>query len=501
MSPNSQPEHSQDLLPAGVAPPERIRGIASREVGGRIVVPGAASQPGERRHIGALALLLLSIPFQELIFPELPLRVPIAYAALVLCIAGAVLRGLPRRTGLELCLAAYVVVIIVSIVQTYLVEGLVPPSFEGYGVRGSRHRGWYLLLNFLALAGMAWVIASYAKTRGQVVRALEWTLAVGAMISLYSIYEVVAKIADLPLIYPSIESPWYRSEAVMVLGDLALPRAYGSFSEPGHFSAYLVGLVIFCALAVSQAGYPQGPRRWLVRLTLISSGIALLLTGSTAGFLALLFVVPLMGSGVLGPISTRAGYVIIVGVLLIVIPLGVLGQELRDGFEFQVMKIQSALGLVENPFIVEQEDSRALGRRLATEKFLEHPILGIGYGNEIFYTRMREIDELLFGSGSLLIQLASETGILGVLAFASIYVRLFILGRRIIRDRLRVDADRAYAMGLALAALGAMLVYGFRGGALSAVLPLYIGLFVAVANLPPAGEGTLVWAANSDGKA
>lgn len=425
-------------------------------------------------------LILVTIPFEALFIPELPLNVPITSVfvfALFLYILGA--NKALFTVGVEFYLALFVGLALFSSLNALIfnADQLFHVLPDSYGFRASPYRGFYQLIIFIFVYLTALVSRNMTLRRYDLINALKVWFWITIAINVFSYYEVLAKMFGWPLIYPSFTDWDYRSAASV----FEIPRAYGTFKEPGDFACFLVtNLVIAWNLLQSRENQHLFAPLPLKRV-MVTSLVCLCLTFSATGFAVLVMILSLIAIWPRfgGPSRSRSTIAPIVLVALMVFFL------LDSGiwsylYEGRYQKMISA-------FDSDSSDlSRAQGLILGLKAFKEHPILGVGFGNEPFYTYQPNVSALEMGSFNLAVSRLLEVGIIGTLSYVLLLRKMFrpvILSSMglILRPDLRVLTD-AFRWGLA-----ASLVFNVFSGAhyISFLQWLLVGLIASTMNMQP----------------
>ena len=314
----------------------------------------------------------------------------------------------------------------------------------------------YVLEGLLLYALIFNVVRTLATLRRVI-----WTvLATGALLSALSLYQTVTgdharefgglayRNYELIQDEPEREGPARRQ---------TWDRARGPVDEPNRFAQTLLVLV---PLAVAMF---RGGRTPLARAAAAAAGLLLvggvLTTLSRGGFLTLVVLTVLM----VAARWMRASRVLALAVVL------ALAAPSIPFFQARITQTAVAFGLVdaEVPASARQIDSASLIRMTvmvaAARVFLDHPVLGVGPGQfgPIYsqaYSRdpavnVHELPPGDWRAHSLYLEIAAESGILGLSAFLAIVVlllrRLWALSRRWLHtDEHLSDLAVALALGL-----------------------------------------------------
>jgi O-antigen ligase len=207
-------------------------------------------------------------------------------------------------------------------------------------------------------------------------------------------------------------------------------RVYGTFDQPNPYAGY-INMTLAITIALTLLG-----RNWRTRILAAIASLLLLeaeaLSQSRGGFIALtvaiLFIVllgmprlrVLMGVGVIGASGVVAGYLV-----------GVVPERL-------LTPILRVLGLVHISFIKPSMQDFSTAERLAhwiagINMFADHPFTGVGIGNYPDVYPQYYITIFINSLGhahNYYINIAAETGLLGLVAFLLFVLAIFVAGGR-----------------------------------------------------------------------
>jgi O-antigen ligase len=210
-------------------------------------------------------------------------------------------------------------------------------------------------------------------------------------------------------------------------------RVYGTFGQPNPYAGY-INMTLTVAIALTLLG-----RSWKVHIlagfTTLLLAVAVYLSQSRGGEIALtvavLFIVtlgiprirPLMRVGAIGALGVLGAY--FAGIV-------------PERYLIPIMKI---LGLISISFASPSPDDYSTAERLAhwiagARMFLSHPFLGVGIGNYAdAYPRylITIFANPLGHAHNYYINIAAETGIIGLTAFLLFLIATFIAGGRSFR--------------------------------------------------------------------
>jgi len=224
-------------------------------------------------------------------------------------------------------------------------------------------------------------------------------------------------------------------------------RVYGTFGQPNPFAGYM-NMTLTIATALMLLG-KDWATRILAGATALLLGIAEYLSQSRGGeiaiTIAILFIVtlgiprlrPLMATGAIAILGVVAGYL-----------GGIVPERL-------LMPILRILGLVQLSFTSPNPQDYATAERLAhwiagINIFLAHPITGVGIGNYPNVYPQYYITIFVNALGhahNYYINIAAETGVVGLTAFLLFLTAVFVAGshsyRAVSRKYLQVKVQRA----------------------------------------------------------
>ncbi len=224
-------------------------------------------------------------------------------------------------------------------------------------------------------------------------------------------------------------------------------RVSGPIGDPNYYGQLLVMLL---PLALDRL-WTERTRilRWAAGYAAAAMTAAILFTFSRGAAVALLVVAALML--VKHPPSKRAVVTVVV-IAVVALPF------LPDGYVARLTTL-GQVGTVES---TTDASIRARTSELAAGvgMFLDHPLAGIGYGtfadNYLNYTRGTGIEQVLKAreAHNLYLEIAAETGVLGIVAFGALAAGTFAAAarsrRRLLDAGRRRLANTCYAIGVSL---------------------------------------------------
>ncbi len=433
-----------------------------------------AAVPIARRPVLGVAALVLLIYLNVsdilIRFHDLPsllqlLTMPLVLAVIVQWRRG-VLKGLEPR-AVTVALAAYVLVFLIS--STVARE---PSLADSRAIEAAK--GFAIFAFILLLA-----------TTPERVRAGAWALVVGGLIlGGISLTQVVTGA------YRNELGGLARMEYSQVYADVLESRLAGPVGDPNFFAQILV-IVVPVALVLAW----KERTRWLRLVAMVAAAAVAattIFTYSRGGALAL-GVVVLCSLFAAHPSRRRvtigAALILLAGLSLVPTQFArrvVTLRALVPGEE-QVLDLDSSV------------QSRVLMARVAWNLFLDHPLLGAGAGNYAVHfhdyadeigSAARDYNELggTRYPHSLYLELASETGFLGLITFGTVLLLVFGHLRRTERAYYSAgdELHAGLASGLAIALLGFLISSLFLHGHFQRHLWVLLGLSAALAAAAPA---------------
>ncbi|HSD30054.1 MAG TPA: O-antigen ligase family protein [Vicinamibacteria bacterium] len=326
----------------------------------------------------------------------------------------------------------------------------------------------------------ALLASSVAATR----RAVATMLAAGAVLGALAVLQVVT--GGFAEEYGGLA----RIKYAQIYGDVFEPRIAGPLGDPNFFAQILVVLV---PLALFLAKGEPGPRaRALAFGAAFLVSTAAVLTYSRGGALTLACVLLLSAVVLRVPWRKAVLAALLVGIpVLAALPAGFARrlttlEQITPGGDERVLRPDSSF------------QKRRLLVAAAWRMFLDHPVLGVGAGN---YTALYEpyADEV--GSAareyedpgeaqyphSLYLEIAAETGILGLLPFGAALLAAFASLRRARAAFLAAGDEPAawLTRGFEIALAGYLVSSLFLHGHFSRYLWLLLGLATALAYAAP----------------
>jgi O-antigen ligase len=313
-------------------------------------------------------------------------------------------------------------------------------------------------------------------------RALHWAITGiivgGVFLALLSLHQVATGS------YGSTYGGFAVAQVENIAGTTEAPRIGGPFADPNFFGQLMVVPVAFALQRLSAA------RRWTGRAaSLTAVGLCVVTLGLTysRGALVALAVVGAMWVGTL-PIARRRSLLVAAGIGVVVIGSVIAPRAYLDRIA-QVRDVVPGLARAD----ASTRDDALLGRQSALiagwRMFTDHPVVGVGAGNYTAHYLDYAADIGLFRSGeqlaphSLVTEIASETGLIGLVAFGAIVVCAYDALRRSRRSLLVIGC---YEDGREISAIrNALTGYLVASVFLHAAYPHMLWLLLALAWATP----------------
>ena len=335
----------------------------------------------------------------------------------------------------------------------------------------------------LAKGFAVFVLAALLASSARRLRAAIWT-AVGAG----SLLALLGAVQFATGAFDSEFGGLARVKHAQLYGDVFEPRIAGPLGDPNFFAQILVVLVPLALALAWGARRRRGQLLGFAAAAVLAAGAVL--TYSRAGALVLAVVLAL---SLLGRVSRRqaAAAAALVALLVAFAPAGFTRRlatlaEVVPGDGDQVLHPDSSF------------EKRRLVTAAAWRMFLDHPGLGVGAANyTVQFDRYADLvgsDAREYGDPgeahfphSLYLEIAAETGLAGLAAWAAVIAAAFaalVAAHR----RFAAAGDPAsatLARGLALAVAGYLLSSLFLHGHFQRYLWLLLGLAAAAASLRP----------------
>ncbi len=266
----------------------------------------------------------------------------------------------------------------------------------------------FLTLNYFALRH--WM--NKTQVLHGCLRVYIWT---SLFVSLYGFYLYVAQQGVLPYWAPLNNNISFAQGL-----HYAVPRVTGVLPEPSYFSNYILSVIAILLFLIlkKDAIYAKPIYLGILLIDLL----ALFLSGSRIGYASLIVVfllVSLFSRGTRRD-ERKLKMRLLSTVLLLSLVLGSVVFAF-DREEYVVQRFLSGVNLLFDPSTADHSSTeRWEGFRGGVLTFLEHPVLGVGWGNYPFYHYFHAplIDDPFPGTYSFLSKILAELGLLGFLVFA-----------------------------------------------------------------------------------
>ncbi len=366
--------------------------------------------------------------------------------------------GTPRRQTLAFALAATAYLLVVTC--SYLWA-----SDTAAASLTARNLALFLIVSI----GFVAVLSDMRALRA----AFGAMVASGAFLSLLSLYQVATGT------YGSTYGGYAVATVENIVGTTNANRIGGPFGDPNYFGQLLV-----VAIALALALVTTTPSRRVRNASLAAAGlctVTVFLTYSRGALIALAVVVAVWLWS-----NRRRGLVmgcLVAGVVAILLLPGNYGDRLA-----QVTEVVPGLGhatQTTDPALRGRESALIVGTRM----FANHPVTGVGAGNFPEHYLDYAASVGLFVSGqqlsphNLYLEVAAETGVVGILVFGGVVVGAFGSLRRARRDLL--EQGHASSAQLVGGVRNALIGYLVASLFLHAAYPQMLWLMLAFAWATP----------------
>lgn len=187
----------------------------------------------------------------------------------------------------------------------------------------------------------------------------------------------------------------------------------GSFSGVGMFSTYLVTVLPFVAVYALQLKDTHKTIYYLLLAVLALNVVVLYFSGNRAGLVSLLVELGLAGYLLRDSIFLPAQRRVLIGIIVLAVALsGLLVKQAND----RNVLLQSELGST----AADEPDQRRKIWHVAVGNIRAHPLIGAGFGREVFRLRNPEFFEEnsnYWHAHNILLNKGVQMGIPGMLAF------------------------------------------------------------------------------------
>lgn len=275
------------------------------------------------------------------------------------------------------------------------------------------------------------------------------------------------------------------SQAIVIPGEITeVARPSGMVGDPNFYAMALIALI---PLAFHRARWePNRLARQLSLLAGIVLSVASIMTYSRGGYLTLAAVV---GCLVIAGFIRFRTIAIVVLLFLAVLPI------LPDSYSGRVSSITDiprTLLSQQPPERGKATDTSVSGRvsevMAGVQMFLDHPIIGVGTNNYQTnyqeYARPMGVDKRTDRAAhSLYVEIAAETGIVGILTFGFLVLSLFSALRRVWQTTNKGNELHDLALIVAISLFSILIASIFLHFAYPRYLMVFAGLAMAVASV------------------
>jgi putative inorganic carbon (hco3(-)) transporter len=269
-----------------------------------------------------------------------------------------------------------------------------------------------------------------------------------------------------------------QAQVRQIVGTVNLYRLSGPVGDPNYYALILL-VVVPIALALLRTSLPRLVQVCVVTCVALIGG-AVLLTYSRGGALVL-------GAGLVASLARFRIRAPMVTAALVVLPIGLLltPASVWDRLATLVNPLHSDAPV--GVFVDDSVELRLGAQRVALEMFLDHPFIGVGADNYPVlyqdYSRDLSVPAVAteFYPHNLYLQVAAESGVVGLLAFLPIIFGPLIA---LERTRLATPTESASAAEWRALAAGVVISLGCYLAAsvmLHASYPRYLWMLLALA--------------------
>ncbi len=261
----------------------------------------------------------------------------------------------------------------------------------------------------------------------------------GFLVSLYGVYQLPARVFDLPLgwlpvtnvsVFASRTPDPYKltkTASQLSLQYSQFFRSTSLFSEPSVLGRMAATMLLFVLVPYIQKEKPFLPKGWSIAIgiTLVLAIFASLSLTGVGGVIVLLVSIVLLEG--LRRSRVLFGYLVAM-VLVIVIAAKILTPIVQiDILDLYFQRISRILKIGTTPFTEhisgESTSTRLKGMQVSLEVWEEYPVVGIGAGH--FYLSETAQREGFVFSSTMYTALLSETGVVGFTLFMAFLLGLF----------------------------------------------------------------------------
>ena len=302
----------------------------------------------------------------------------------------------------------------------------------------------WLQLVFVSLLFLS--LANLRINSGQLFKILQVWLLVAFLVSLYTIYQTFARNFDLPFAYLKLNDPLRPWQGAGVFRGYIRPSS--TFAEPTYLGTYLLGPILLMTIPRRRLFFQNPLFHYLVLVTILSAFILAFGLASWLTLIAVVFFAFFRERGRLRLIMT------IIGTMLIG-AFAVLGIEMA-GIPFTgiAYRFEALFEGLEGGGLYAISPS-STGARLASvtaalKVWISHPFLGVGLNNVGFYEPQLlpqwyiGPEKTFAGAHNMWVDVLAQTGIIGFIPFALIWVRALQMIKRasyMCQERERVVAQ------------------------------------------------------------
>jgi len=293
-------------------------------------------------------------------------------------------------------------------------------------------------LHFLFVVGIMYVYGTVRFTPALVNQLMRLFLSLGTVVCIYGIYQVPARIFDLPLAWIDITNVSFQEDLEFASGmaQLALKfenfyRATSIFSEPSALAFYASLLLVSALVPLIRGSKHFLRSRWSISLSIITSFLALFLAFSMTGVLvimgSLLYIVVRYRRKLMRKILPYFAYGAITLVVVDSTVDSFFDVSVLNMFSVRIESYVSGAAFNEDvgSIVGESATQRMGDAAVATEIWKDYPFVGVGPGC-LRHERLAQLNQVRFVSSGFFTVL-SENGAIGLILFLGVLLTFLIV--------------------------------------------------------------------------
>lgn len=378
-------------------------------------------------------MLIMSLPFTSEVFSiDFGFYFRLPYIFMILLASSFTYNKIISKdysfiaTPIDKPLFLFLMVAAISIFQTFYLSNtpfILFDLFRNY----PWIRGFLGLILLFSMIIVYYLTVNIVKDKKMFIKSLKLIMIVCLIISLYGILGFIITFIT------SYELPQSINPVLNMNG----LRAKSLFNEPLFLGNFILSVLpIICSLLITKNEYFK---KYLIVLSSIILTIALILTysrGAWLGYLAsLLFLGAVYSRKIYDNLHVifKISFILLFGLVIILLmdPM-VLNMSLAKNMNSAVTSISDSIVGAVNPSTSKFWSTRVRlwSSQHALDALKEHPILGVGYSNYVFYSGYRmylglfEHPVYFPETNNYLLKVLSETGLLGFAALIWLFIKI-----------------------------------------------------------------------------